>query len=287
MNFTHKETPRPMRKPRHCRKLITGFLNPYYRANLWQSTRKLLALLRCSCYRSCLCRGVAAAIEHEAVLLQQSARTVIDIGANRGQFAVVARRVWPRVSILAFEPIDDARQVMETVFFNDPLFRAYPVALGSREGTAVLHLSRHEPASSLLPIGPQQAHAFPGTEAAGVRVVPIHRLDRILQGQNLEKPVLCKIDVQGTEKEVLEGMGTVSEQIDILLIEASFVEFYVGQSLFSDLLPWLGCHEFGLDGLYDAVTDDRGNVTQCNCLLRRRSSSAKRLLQPIRYAPST
>jgi len=53
---------------------------------------KLIALLRNPFYRRTLFRyRVAAAVEHDALLkrLGKDLRTVVDIGANRGQFALV------------------------------------------------------------------------------------------------------------------------------------------------------------------------------------------------------
>ena len=68
--------------------------------------RKLAKVLANADYRKALQRaGVAGAIEHEALLKTLEFATVVDIGANRGQFALVARRCFPEARIIAFEPL--------------------------------------------------------------------------------------------------------------------------------------------------------------------------------------
>jgi hypothetical protein len=62
---------------------------------LGSRVQKLLGILREPFYRSALRHGVAASIEHEAIPLRTDFRTVIDVGANRGQFALFAAHHFP------------------------------------------------------------------------------------------------------------------------------------------------------------------------------------------------
>ena len=50
-------------------------------------------------YASALLKGVAAGVEHERLLRFLNCRTIVDIGASRGQFALVARQCFPEVRI--------------------------------------------------------------------------------------------------------------------------------------------------------------------------------------------
>ena len=72
--------------------------------------RKLAAIAVRWSYRGAFVRhGVAPAIEHEAVLGGLDFDFVADVGANRGQFSLVCRRVRPKARIVAFEPLAGAR----------------------------------------------------------------------------------------------------------------------------------------------------------------------------------
>jgi len=231
--------------------------------------RMLLQLLVCPAYRRFLRYRVAAAIEHSAILEKLCAATVIDVGANRGQFSIVARHRFPQASILAFEPIQEARRQMEQLFAKDPLFESFPFALGAEEALGRLRMSCHEPCSSLLPMAPAQMQVFPGTQQISLRMVPIRRLDQVLGGRNLARPILCKVDVQGTEESVLDGFGQLIADMDFIIVEVSLVEFYFGQTRFSDLYGFLAGWGFLLETMYGAFTDRMGAILQCNALFRR------------------
>ena len=71
---------------------------------------KLAAILRVSAWRKALRRHrVAAGVEHAVVLRQLAGcLTVVDIGANRGQFALAARQCFPAARIVSCEPLPAA-----------------------------------------------------------------------------------------------------------------------------------------------------------------------------------
>jgi hypothetical protein len=56
--------------------------------------------------------------------------------------------------------------------------------------------------------------------------VPVRRFDAIIG--EFARPALCKIDAQGYEVNVLQGMGQRLREIDVFLIEASPLPPYVG-----------------------------------------------------------
>jgi len=69
---------------------------------------KLLRLLPDPTFRRGLRSGVGAAIEHRAALAPLRLRTIVDVGANVGQFSLLARALNPGARIVAFEPLAQA-----------------------------------------------------------------------------------------------------------------------------------------------------------------------------------
>jgi hypothetical protein len=70
----------------------------------------------------------------------------------------------------------------------------------------------------------------------------------------LEGPVLLKLDTQGTELAVLQGGPAVLAQVTHVILEASFVELYVGQARATDLVAHLLDAGFELRSVYDVKT---------------------------------
>ena len=159
-------------------------------------------------------------------------RTVLDIGANTGQFSRGIRAVLPEARIIAFEPLRDCYQELRENMQGDARFEAHNVALGEREEEKNIHRSSYSLSSSLLPMAELHKELFPHTKGETSERVRVARLDDGLKGEQLEPPLLLKIDVQGYEEKVLAGSPHTLQAVDTVLAEVSFVELYERQPLF-------------------------------------------------------
>jgi FkbM family methyltransferase len=221
-------------------------------------------------YRHALRHGVAAAVEHERLHIPIEPRTVLDVGANRGQFAVVAAHRWPSARLICFEPLPAARALLTKMLAALPTSaEVHDVALTDEPGDAKLHVSRADDSSSLLPIGSRQSATFPGTDEVGVIAVRAARLDDEVDIAQLASPVLLKIDVQGGELHVLRGATAALARVDAVLVECSFVEFYEGQPLAHELVSFLAGHGLVLTGAGMPTTDGTGRVVQIDLVFAR------------------
>ena len=66
---------------------------------------KALRLVRTPRFRKAMWKGVAATIEHRGCLSRYAPRTVVDIGAHKGQFALLALEIFPSARVYSFEPL--------------------------------------------------------------------------------------------------------------------------------------------------------------------------------------
>lgn len=214
---------------------------------------------------------VAAATEHLDAIDFCAAGSLIDVGANKGQFSLAFRRVRPHARIIGFEPLPEAAAVYETLFVDDLLTELQRVAISDREGHAEFHVADRADSSSLLRPGEGQARAF-GVRPANSMEVPLKRLDGCIKIETLEHPVLLKIDVQGGELDVLNGISFLSE-IDFVYAELSFVELYDGQPLFHDVYDHLIERSFRVAGCYNQVQTAEYGPTQVDVLFCNTNSN--------------
>jgi FkbM family methyltransferase len=238
---------------------------------------KLVTVVREPVYRPALRHGVAAAVEHDQVPFTHDFRSVVDVGAGRGQFALVARRRFPRAAILCFEPVGEAREKLAAVTRGLAGVEIRDVALGASTRTAEFHVSRNLDSSSLLPMTPAHLAAFPNTETTEGTTVSVARLDEVLEPGELEAPTLLKIDAQGYELEVLRGAESLLPAVQTVLVECSFVELYAGQALADDVTCLLRPHGFRLRGIFSVAVDRAGECLQGDFLFehdRRRDAHA-------------
>ena len=231
--------------------------------------RKLLAVLQEPEYRRALRHGVAASVEHEAMPLRGDFLTVIDAGANKGQFATFAARRFPRAALLCFEPLPEAAARLRRAVGNVRRLKLWNVALGAADEQAEFHVSAADDSSSLLAIGARQREEFPGTAERTTTKVDVRRLDGLLEPNDLENPVLLKIDVQGGELAVLQGAEAILASIDAVLVEVSFVELYTGQALADAVWDHLRRHGFSCRGVWSMTYGRSGECLQGDLLFAR------------------
>lgn len=257
---------------------------------------KLLAILRVPAWRSALRRhSVAAGVEHTSVLRQlDGCRTVVDIGANRGQFALVARHCLPAATVVSCEPLSGPAALFRRVFAGDSRVRLFEVAIGPESGEAVIHLSSRDDSSSLLPITARQNALFPGTAEAGTAIIRVARLADHVSAEAIAPPALLKLDVQGFELLALAGCEALLDRFAWVYVECSFVELYAGQAFADAVITWLDDREFILRGVYNMAYDAAGRAVQADFLFGKRASPRQRemaesapLVQGLKYAPES
>jgi len=210
---------------------------------------------------------VMAGVEHKAALNRKLA-TVVDIGANRGQFALAAR-VISGAKVISFEPLPDVALLFEDVFSEDPMVKLHVAAIGEKPEKKLMHLSARDDSSSLLEIGDAQSEFFPGTHEVGTLEVRVGTLDEFLSEGEIVRPAMLKLDVQGFELQALAGCRSLIGNFDYVYCECSFVELYKGQKLASDVVDYLRLWGFGLAGMYNPSYDHDGNCIQADMLFKK------------------
>jgi FkbM family methyltransferase len=215
--------------------------------------------------------GVGASVEHYAALGARAFRTIVDVGANRGQFALFARHAFPEARILSFEPLSSPRAVFVKLFCDDRLVTLYPFALGSRSARTTIHIAADDDSSSLLPVGQEQMNAF-GTRVVGTENVQVARLDQLLASAPLAAPALLKIDTQGYELQVLEGCGDLLCRFDAIYAELSYVELYRGQALAGEVMAFTQGRGFRTVGAFNQASDAGGRPLQADFLFAKNAT---------------
>jgi FkbM family methyltransferase len=234
--------------------------------------RKAARIFAHAGYRRALRRGAAAGVEHEAMLQALGPDIVVDIGANRGQFALAVRRCAPSARIISFEPLDEPAAVFRRVFSGDSRVVLHPVAVAPDGGHTEMHVSGRDDSSSLLPITELQNQLFPGTAEATTRIITTVPLDQCVTAADLRGTALLKIDVQGFEMSVLLGCESLLPLFSHIYAECSFVELYAGQAFAADIIAYLATRHFTLAGVFNVAYDSHGAAVQADFLFARKGA---------------
>jgi FkbM family methyltransferase len=137
--------------------------------------------------------------------------TVFDIGVGFGTWGLY--RLFPDAFYHLVEPTQEARPYLQKLAQKLDC-AIHPVALGDHDGEATMEIRTDIQGSTLLEeVGPRDYLRFDR--------VPVRRFDSLFPF--FVRPALCKIDVQGAELMVLEGMTGRIAEIDAIIVEASTI----------------------------------------------------------------
>jgi len=207
------------------------------------------------------------------MLNQNCIDTVLDVGANEGQYALSLRELGFSGRIISFEPLAIAHRRLQRSAVKDASWIISPrTAVGNQEGQIRLNVASNGGASSSV-LGMLEAlqQAAPDVEYVGSEVVPISRLDRIA-GQYLgeARNIFLKVDAQGFELQVLQGAAELICRIAGAQLELTLVPLYEGQALFFELIDWMRKEGFNIWGILPVLADNSsGRLLQTDVVFFR------------------
>jgi FkbM family methyltransferase len=133
---------------------------------------------------------------------------LLDIGANRGYYALAVLAVQPRAQVVAFEPNPHVfEKLKKNIRLNSWSERiiALNLAVGEKEGSLPLNIARSDSASSF---DPKWATMW-GRKIVAQEDVIVKPLDAILLEYKIANPNHIKIDTEGFELPILLGAKNV------------------------------------------------------------------------------
>jgi len=165
---------------------------------------------------------------------------LVDVGANRGQFATMMRRAGFRGRILSLEPVSDAFAGLQHASQGDPLWTVERVGVGAEPGRQVIHVSGNSVSSSFLPMGSRHLELAPESSYTRDEEVTVTTIAALVASHGIDPATaMLKADVQGFEWAVLDGAGAALEDFAVLLLELSLMELYDGQPLLPEFIARL------------------------------------------------
>jgi FkbM family methyltransferase len=188
-------------------------------------------------------------------------QTFFDIGANVGFFTLLgAKLVSSSGKVFAFEPVpQNAEAIRRNVGLNG--FSNVTVmekAVSRRSGTGDLVLSRH-PGGATLTTGD-----IAPPDMIGIKSVAIVSIDDLISIGEIPPPHVVKIDVEGAEVEVLEGMAeTVRKHRPVLIYEIDDLDKQAFTQRFTQFEELVRAHGYEVTRLgkgYPGITVQVGHA---------------------------
>ncbi len=214
---------------------------------------------------------------HPVARVQQLLRscnidTVLDVGANSGQFAEYLRNdLGYTKNIISFEPLSSAFALLKQKADKDPCWDAFNTALGDINGQSEINIAENSYSSSLLNMLPSHLKSSPKSGYKGKETIDVKTLDSVFDGLcSMTSTVYMKIDTQGFESKVLKGAKNSLQRIHSVQIEMSLVPLYEGELLFNELYSLMMDNGYSLFAIMPGFSDpESGQLLQIDGIFHR------------------
>ncbi|MFA7359945.1 MAG: FkbM family methyltransferase [Candidatus Kapaibacterium sp.] len=192
--------------------------------------------------------------------------TLIDVGANSGQYGSFVRTLGYDKKIVSFEPLNDAFSLLQEVSKDDINWFVNNYALGNENTKSLIHISGNSYSSSILDMLDTHLNAAPESAYISTQEIEIKTFNSVYSQFCTDKNnIMLKIDTQGYEKNVLDGVGDFLKHISILDLEMSLVPLYENGILFMEMFDYVGSKGFKLFSLENEFSDETsGQLLQVN-----------------------
>ena len=205
------------------------------------------------------------------LLLTEENPVIFDVGANVGTTLREFKEWWPGAKVHCFEPQEECWAELEGGALRYPGGQVVlnQCAVGSikseqavfythniSRGISGFHKINLESNDSIKlnqvkdSIGKFPNSTFAPMYSLAFEEVVRISLDDYMKEVGIEDINLLKIDTQGFEPEVLEGLGSRLQNVDVVLTELMFYDYYQRSLSFSDIEKWLlpaGLHLYDIN----------------------------------------
>jgi FkbM family methyltransferase len=207
------------------------------------------------------------------LLKRQGIDTVLDIGANTGQYAEELRAARFTGRIISVEPLNAPYRELVAASRGDSSWLAVRAAVSSSPGKLTINVSGNSVSSSALAMLPLHSDAVPTSQYVATEEVDATTVDDIVREHSVNPLTsLLKIDVQGLEEQVLDGSSTNLRSFAAVQMELSLAPLYEGQALMSEIVARMDGEGFDLWLTEPAFIDPiSGRMYQCDGLFVRRT----------------
>lgn len=207
--------------------------------------------------------------------------TVLDVGANVGQFASGLREFGFRGEIHSFEPMAAEFAELARRAAADPAWFAHNLGLGDVAGQSTVNVSANSVSSSMLPMCDEHLLNAPSSSYTGTQTIAVDTLDALLERGvfDPDSRAVLKVDTQGFERQVLDGGPQVCAWVQGIHIEASCVPLYEGQMLLPEIVAFVERQGMVVEGVELGFTATDGRMLQMDLIAFRpeaRVPSARR-----------
>ena len=212
---------------------------------------------------------------YHCIVNRDDVRIVFDVGANIGDVTLAAARSFPNAHIYSFEPVCATYQMLcENIKNYSDRITPYNFGFFNLSKRLDIHITSFHGASSILDQSLNHKSVHPHIRETGTESIEVYTLDSFMSDKAIDRIEIVKIDVEGTELEVIEGgRETFRNKVDNVFVELSLLRRNRESAYCVEICNLLYDLGFMLINVYDVaryVEDGRQCVASMDAFFAKR-----------------
>ncbi|MFN8370758.1 MAG: FkbM family methyltransferase [Bacteriovoracaceae bacterium] len=201
---------------------------------------------------------------------------VIDVGANTGQFGTILRRAGYTKKIVSFEPLSEAFSKLKKNTKTDLQWEVHNYGLGNKSEKVEINVANNSQSSSILSMLDSHINAAPESKYIKKETIKIETLDNIFDEiAKKDNRIYLKVDTQGFEKQVVEGVRKNLNKITGIQLELSLIPLYAGEDPLQKMVTFMDELGFTLMNLEPGFANpESGQLLQVDGIFFRESENS-------------
>ena len=182
-----------------------------------------------------------------------SPKNILDIGALDGRWTICLSQIFDEANFLMVEANEEMKNILDKTGFN------YIICALSDEVKEANYFKLPGNAGNGL-------YAEKNSVNSKISKVKTETLNSLLDTDYTYN--IIKLDVQGSELDILRGGMTFLKKADFVLTECSLVEYNIGAPLFRDQLDFFENNNYKFFDIIDLLYDKKGQLIQIDVLFQ-------------------
>lgn len=191
---------------------------------------------------------------------------IFDVGAHKGETLENFNKYFNNSIIYSFEPFENSFNILSKKALEIVNSKVYNFGFSNFNGTEILnsYMDSDNPNISAInsTLKIQKGDFIPNYSISQEVECNFMKLDTFFNDNDIDSIDLLKIDVQGSEYNVIEGAKNLfmSKKIKCICIEIAIAEYYENQKDFDFYISTFKSYGYKLKGLCNLITDKNKNT---------------------------
>ena len=187
-------------------------------------------------------------------------KTILDIGAHEGKWSLIAKEIFPESNIFMIEANEDKYDILKKTLIPFDI-----ALLGDKENKYVDYYKTRYIFDTGNSIFRENTEFFNNSNSYVVKL-PMNTLQNVINKNNIKNIDFIKMDVQGSELNILKGSPKLLKTVKYILIETQLVNYNHKSPKFNEIFKFMYKNGYVIDDIFQIHYNKSSKIQEIDFL---------------------